>query len=241
MTIKRGTIQDEKIYSKELGEDIELFIYLPANFSPLYKYSLLIAQDGKDYFQLGRIPRIADELLASEEIEPLIIVGVPYANVQDRRRKYHPDGEQQAAYIRFLAHELVPFLDEKYPIHPVGSGRALAGDSLAATVSLMAALRYPHTFGKVIMHSPYVDDKVLAAVREAEEYKQISLYHVIGQGETKVKMTNGEIADFLTPNRKLRELCKEKGFDSFYDEFDGIHTWKYWQPDLKRALLHMFE
>ncbi|OZI13045.1 hypothetical protein CEW92_03415 [Bacillaceae bacterium SAS-127] len=241
MTIKRGTIQDEKIYSKELGEEIELLVYLPANFSPLYKYALLIAQDGKDYFQMGRIPRVADELLAEEEIENVIIVGVPYANVEDRRRKYHPDGEQQEAYIRFLAHELVPFLDEKYPVYHVGYGRALAGDSLAATVSLMTALRYPHTFGKVIMHSPYVDDKVLQAVETAEDYKHLSLYHVIGTGETEVKTTNGTIADFLTPNRKLHALLDKKGFDSFYDEFDGIHTWKYWQPDLKRALLRMFE
>ncbi|KMY53246.1 hypothetical protein AC623_03950 [Bacillus sp. FJAT-27231] len=241
MTLQRGTIEDEKIYSKELDEEIELLVYLPANFSPLYKYSLLIAQDGKDYFQMGRIPRIADELLAEEQIENLIIVGVPYRNAEDRWQKYHPDGQKQEAYIRFLAHELVPFLDEKYPGYHVGYGRALAGDSLAATVSLMAALRYPHTFGKVIMHSPHVDEKVMNAVSEAQDYKQLSLYHVIGLEETKVTRMNGEIDDFLTPNRSLHNLFYEKGFDCFYDEFEGGHTWKFWQADLKRALLTMFE
>ncbi|MBM7647512.1 enterochelin esterase-like enzyme [Bacillus ectoiniformans] len=241
MAIERGTIEDVSLYSKELGEEITFLVYLPANFSPLYKYSLLICQDGKDYFQMGRLPRVADELLANEEIENLIIVGVPYADVHDRRRKYHPDGEQQGAYIRFLAHELVPYLDETYPVYHVGYGRALAGDSLAATVSLMAALEYPHTFGKVIMHSPYVDEKVMNAVKAATDYRHLSLYHVIGKGETEVKTTDGSIADFLTPNRELHELLDEKGFDSFYEEFDGNHTWKYWQPDMKRALQMMFE
>ena len=111
MSHTRGTIKDITVASKELGEDIQLLVYLPASFSPLYKYSIIIAQDGRDYFQLGRIGRTADELLENKEIENIIIVGIPYKNVQDRRRKYHPSGEQHQAYIRFLAHELVPFLD----------------------------------------------------------------------------------------------------------------------------------
>ena len=37
---------------------------------------------------------MADELYEEEAIENLIIVGVPYKNVKDRRNKYHPDGSQ---------------------------------------------------------------------------------------------------------------------------------------------------
>ncbi len=240
MSIARGTVTEIMIASKELQEDIQLLVYLPASFSPLYKYSLLIAQDGKDYFQLGRIPRVVDELLDQQEIENLIIVGIPYADVHDRRRKYHPDGEQNAAYIRFLAHELVPFLDEKYPTYHMGLGRALIGDSLGATVSLMTALQYPHTFGKVILQSPYVDDKVLDAADHHNDPHLINIYHIIGKGETEVKTTNGEIQDFLSPNRDLHFLFNEKQFSTFYEEFEGDHTWKHWQPDLKRALKYMF-
>jgi enterochelin esterase-like enzyme len=240
MSIARGTVTEINIPSKELQEDIQLLVYLPASFSPLYKYSLLIAQDGKDYFQLGRIPRVVDELLDQQEIENIIIVGIPYADVHDRRRKYHPDGEQNAAYIRFLAHELVPFLDEYYPTYHMGLGRALIGDSLGATVSLMTALQYPHTFGKVILQSPYVDDQVLDAVNHHYDPHLLNIYHIIGKGETEVKTTNGEIQNFLSPNRDLHFLFNEKQFSSFYEEFDGDHTWKHWQPDLRRALKYMF-
>jgi enterochelin esterase-like enzyme len=238
--MKRGTIQDDVIHSKELGEDVPILIYVPANFSPMYTYSFLLCQDGKDYFQMGRIPRVADELLDQEEIENIIIVGIPYNNIDDRREKYHPDGAKQKAYIRFLAHEVVPYLDDKFPGHNDRFGRALAGDSLAATVSLMTALEYPNLFGKVIMHSPFVDSTVMNAVEQAEDHP-LSLYHVIGTGESEVKMTNGETADFLTPNRTLHSLLINKKFDYFYEEFDGGHVWTYWQPDLKRALSKMFE
>ncbi|MDQ0215634.1 enterochelin esterase-like enzyme [Oikeobacillus pervagus] len=236
MAIQHGTITDFTIESKELNEEISFLVYLPENFSPLYKYHLLITQDGKDYFQLGRIPRLADEFLAKGEIENVIIVGIPYKNVKDRRKKYHPDGEENKAYIRFIAHELLPFLEEKYPTFQMGKGRALMGDSLGATVSLMTALQYPHTFGKVVLQSPYVDKSVLQAVEQCTELHQLDIYHIIGKGETEVKTTDGKIADFLTPNRELHQLFQKMGKDTFYEEFEGNHTWKFWQPDLKRAL-----
>lgn len=236
----QGTITDVEFYSEALQEKLELLIYIPANYSPFYKYSVLIASDGKDYFQLGRISRVADEYLANEEIENLIIVGVPYKNVEDRRRKYLPNGNLHNAYLRFLAHELVPYIDEQYSTYRMGLSRALIGDSQAATVSLLAAIAYPNIFGKVIMQSPYVDDAVLNKVREVKEPHAFSIYHVVGLGENQVITMDKTVKDFLTPNRELHQLLLEKGINNFYDEFDGQHSWKYWQPDLKRAIQQKF-
>lgn len=240
MSTQKGTIKEYTFNSKELHEELELLVYLPYNYSPLFKYTLVIAQDGRDYFQMGRITRLADELIADDEIENIIIVGIPYKDRFDRRRKYHPDGEQFEAYIRFLAHELVPFLDEEFPTYQMGYGRALIGDSLGGTVSLMTALKYPHTFSKVIMQSPLIDENVMKAVDEFGDPHLLELYHVIGTKETDVPTTDGGRANFIEPNRELHQLFNKKGFPNFYDEFDGIHTWKYWQADLKRALLEMF-
>ncbi|CRK83434.1 alpha/beta hydrolase [Neobacillus massiliamazoniensis] len=240
MDYPKGTIKELTLFSKELGEEILLLIYLPANFSPLYKYSLLIAQDGRDYFQLGRIGRLADELLYNREIENIIIVGVPYKNVDDRRRKYHPDGDMNQPYIRFLAHELVPYLDQTFPTYHMGSTRAMIGDSLGATVSLLTAIQYPHTFGKILLQSPYVDNHVLDIVKGFTEAQLLEIYHVIGNQETTVHTTDGKISDFLTPNRILSSVISEKQFTYFYEEFNGNHTWTYWQPDLRRALKMLF-
>ncbi|MFJ7729321.1 alpha/beta hydrolase [Neobacillus sp. NPDC097160] len=240
MEFPKGTIKELTFQSLELGEEMQLLVYLPANFSPLYKYSLLIAQDGRDYFQLGRIGRLADEFLFEREIENIIIVGVPYKNVEDRRRKYHPNGDQNQQYIRFLAHELVPFLDKEFPTYHMGSTRALIGDSLGATVSLMTALEYPHTFGKVLLQSPFVNEQVLKLVNDFQEAQLVEIYHVIGTQETEVKTTDGKTSDFLSPNRELSKLIVDKPFTYFYEEFNGNHTWTHWQPDLKRALKMLF-
>lgn len=238
--MNRGTVQDISLYSKELQEEMQLLVYLPANYSPLYKYTVLIASDGKDYFQLGRIPRVIDELLINKEIENIIVVGVPYKSVEDRNNKYEPTGKQHGAYLRFLAHELAPYVDEHYPTYQVGMGRTLIGDSLAATVSLSAALKYPNIFGRVILQSPKVSKELLASVEHFKSGNHFTVYHVIGKEETEVKLTSGGTEDFLEPNRQLNQLMKNKGFSIFYEEFDGDHTWKHWQPDLQRALVQNF-
>ncbi|MBK3494922.1 esterase family protein [Viridibacillus sp. YIM B01967] len=238
--MNRGTITDIEFFSEALQEDMHLLIYLPANYSPLYKYSVLIASDGKDYFQLGRISRVVDDYLDQGEIENLIIVGVPYKSVEDRRQKYLPNGEKHDAYLRFLANELVPYMDEHYSTYQIGMGRALIGDSQAATVSLLAAIRYPNIFGKVLMQSPQVNDDILEKVQQMQDVHAFSIYHIIGTKENEVMTMNKTIKDFLTPNRALHNLMDKKGFSTFYDEFNGNHSWKFWQPDLKRAIKQNF-
>ncbi|AWE06471.1 hypothetical protein DCE79_03310 [Lysinibacillus sp. 2017] len=235
--MEKGSVKDVTFYSNALQEELELLVYIPANYSPLYEYNILIASDGRDYFQLGGIPRLADQLIDDYIIENVIIVGVPYKDYEDRRRKYIPTGDQFEAYMRFLAHELVPYLDEEFSTSQMGQGRALIGDSMAATISLLTTLHYPNIFGKAALQSPYIDEHVLQAVREAKNTDLLSTYHIIGQQEKEVVLKDNSIKDFLTPNRELHALFVEKGIETFYEEIDGNHTWISWKPDLKRALI----
>lgn len=239
--MKYGKIEEVNFYSNALNEDMQLLIHLPQQYSPLYKYSVLFASDGKDYFQYGRIGRVVDELVHDGEIGNMIVVGIPYKSVSERRRMYHPDGDRHENYIRFLAHELVPYIDAHYPTYQIGAGRGLIGDSLAATISLLTALKYPNCFGKVILHSPFVNDSVLEKVEAHKDVSTFSIYHVIGKDETEVKTTEDGVQDFLTPNRQLNTLIKKKGFSYFYEEFDGDHTWKHWQKDVRRSIQHSFQ
>lgn len=241
MDFQAGKTQEINFHSNELGEEITILVFLPATYLPLYKYSLLIAQDGRDYFQLGRIGTLANELMSKKEIENIIIVGIPYHSAEDRLKKYHPDGEQHQQYIRFLAHELVPFLDREYPTYQMGMGRALIGDSLAATISLLTALHYPHTFGKVLLQSPYVNQAVLTAAEHFSQPDLLTIYHAVGDEETAVKTSSHKEVDFLAANRDLSAIFTRKCYPYYYEEFHGDHTWTHWQPNLKQALKQMFK
>ncbi|WP_426381870.1 alpha/beta hydrolase-fold protein [Bacillus velezensis] len=97
MASKNGIIHEKTLFSHELEEEMTVLVYLPATFSPLYKYHTVIAQDGAmNYFRLGRIGASAEELMSKGEIDRCIIIGVPYKNVRERRNTYHPEGSKFA-------------------------------------------------------------------------------------------------------------------------------------------------
>ncbi|MBU5468501.1 esterase family protein [Virgibacillus sp. MSJ-26] len=238
---RKGKMIDKEIESSYLNETIVLRIYQPESFSPLYKYHVCIMQDGNDYYQLGRVATQSDRLHSAEEIDNTVFIGIQYQDRYDRWKKYHPDGDQNEAYTKFLVREVVPFLDEFLPTYNMGQSRTLMGDSLAGTLALMTAFKYPNTFGKVIMQSPYVNDTVLETVKNADSVQTIDIYHTIGTDETDVGLTNGNNEDFVKPNKELKEILDSKGVTYHYHELEGgEHTWKYWQKDLPNALKTMF-
>ncbi|GAB3069276.1 alpha/beta hydrolase [Virgibacillus ainsalahensis] len=238
---RKGSFIEKTIESKYLHETMTVKLYKPESFSDLYKHNICIMQDGNDYFQMGRIATLSDRLHGSEEIANTVFAGIHYQDKFDRRKKYHPAGEQNEAYMKFLVNEVVPLLDEELPTYHMGRSRTLMGDSLAGTLALMTALKYPNTFGKVIMQSPYVDNQVLEAVNHSNDIQTMDIYHTIGTDETAVDMTDGETADFVEPNRELNKQLNDSGTDYIYHELDGgKHTWGYWQKDMKRLLTTMF-
>ncbi|WP_163537048.1 alpha/beta hydrolase-fold protein [Gracilibacillus sp. YIM 98692] len=237
---RKGKMQDAVIESDYLGESMTIKWYLPEDFTPFRDYQLCIMHDGDDYFQMGRVATLSDQLHEEMEIEPTIFIGLHYQDRFDRQQKYHPNGKQQKAYISFLIKEALPFVEDQLHLNPLASQRALMGDSLAGTLSFMVATQYSHTFGKVIMQSPLVNDKVLERAESANQWNHLEMYHSIGTQETEVKTTSGEKADFLTPNRNLQELLAPLVNGYTYEEFNGNHTWKYWQKDMKNILVQMF-
>ncbi|GAA0593385.1 alpha/beta hydrolase-fold protein [Virgibacillus siamensis] len=233
---------DKEIDSSYLNETMTLKLYQPESFSPLYKYHICIVHDGNDYYQLGRLATLSDKLHGSGEIANTVFVGIHYKDKFDRRKKYHPNGEQNQDYIRFLVHEAVPFLDDLLPTYHMGQSRTLMGDSLAGTLALMTAIKYPNTFSNVIMQSPYVDETVIESVKQGKRMDSIDIYHTIGTAETAVETTDGKTLDFVGPNRKLANALTYSGASCHYHELEsGEHTWKYWQKDLNRALMTMFD
>jgi len=241
LTVSKPTIEEFKLTSDALEAKVEMMVYLPPHYSPLYTYPLVIAQDGQDYFNLGRVASLAEKLISEKSVRNMIIVGIPYADKKERWHRYHPDGKNHDAYIRFLVRELLPAITKRYAVEDLASDRYLLGDSLGAAVSFTAALRYPYSFGNVILQSPFISENIIEKAIDFKWPSQLSIYHSIGKRETEVETTWGDRADFLSPNRRLHEVLKQKPFASYnYIENEGNHTWTFWQGDLEKALLAMF-
>lgn len=238
--LDKGSITTTTLFSEALQEDMKLLIYIPSSYTPMMEYPVAIASDGNDYFQLGSLSRILDEKISEGDIEEHIVVGIPYINSQDRRQKYMPDGAKHEAYLTFLSEELLNYLDENYSISNNPSERILMGDSQAATVSLLALIRYPEKFQQAILHSPQVTPQVLELVKTMPTNTDYHIYHAIGKGEDEVQTKDGKVQNFLSANRALHEVLEEQSFDYDYYELEGNHTWKTWKPDLPKAIMRIF-
>jgi enterochelin esterase-like enzyme len=231
-------LDERTIHSKHLGTSERILIYTPQRYSPLISYPVLYVQDGDDYLALGRLATLLDQLTQREEIGDLIAVFLPVDKAQ-RNARYHPEGSYHQAYKRFLAEEVVAYVDKHYSTHPLGNARTLLGESLGGVVSLFTALTYPHTFGQVACQSAAMDDRLNRQVEQTDIPAPLTVYLEVGTEETAVDTSRGPL-NLLAANERLRDILQQKRVTLTYKTFSGDHTWGYWQENLPHMLRAFF-
>lgn len=234
----KGTLQEFSLPSRHLGRDETVIVYTPFRYSPLYSYPVLYVQDGRDYLAMGRLATLLDQWGEDRKTQDCLAVFLPVEK-EVRFARYHPDGSQHEAYKRFLAEEVVSFIDQNYSTHPLGGARTLIGESLGGVVSLFTALTYPNTFGQVAMQSGAFDQALCEAVSRHGRLDSLSVYMEVGTEETAVQSSRG-LLDLVQANRELYRIMQQKGATLRFETFEGDHTWGYWQENLPRILRHFF-
>lgn len=230
----KRTIVRKSIRSSFLQEDRELSIYLPPGYQELLTYPVIYCQDGEQFFNFGRIATQATRLILEEDMQPVIIVGV-HVNPAQRNADYHPLGERHEAYCRFFTDEMLPFIENEYPVRSDARERILAGDSLGGAVSLHLALNQAKLFQRVLSLSGAFYEPSLQAVSSQKDCSWLDLWMVVGLQETEVKTDHG-IYHFLQQNRDMKQLLEQKNAILHYSEQDGQHIWGFWQQQLPAAL-----
>lgn len=238
MDKKIGLVDQIKLESKYLNREVSISIYLPKAYTDLYKHHVVIAFDGRDFFQFGQIHRTYEKLRSSNEVDRAIIVGVHYEDVESRRTEFHPEGEHRKEMSQFVVKELMPYIDKTFSTLKVGNARILLGDSLAASIALLTGLEYPHHFSQLGLFSPMINETVTQKFHDCTSKDILNIKHFIGKEEDDFKLMSGESADFLTPNRDFRELVNQSNISYEYIELDGGHTWKTWKPQLENMLTY---
>ncbi|RQX26894.1 esterase family protein [Staphylococcus warneri] len=230
---KPGKINKHQFYSDILEREVTISIYLPEDYTDLFKHQVIICFDGLDFLRFGRIQREYERLRKDQEIQRAIIVGFHYESVEKRREEFHPQGSRSHLTVKAIGKELLSFIDATFPTYKVGNARLLMGDSLAGSIALLTSLTYPTIFSQVAMLSPQYDDIIKEKLIDCETKEQLSIWHAIGLEEEDFTLpTNGKRANFLTPNRELNQLIKQYHVKYEYQEFDGGHNWKSWKPML---------
>jgi predicted alpha/beta superfamily hydrolase len=183
--------------SKFLSKERDIIVWLPPGyFDPqsTRRYPVLYMNDGGSVFVLWRIDEIAKTLIASGQVEPLIIVMVYNGGTQeDRFNEYTPtrslgirSGGKADSYGRMLIEELKPFIDRELRTLPDAANTGLGGASLGGLVSLYLGLKHPTVFGKLAVMSPSVwwDNKLIVrSLKELNSKPPLRVWLDIGTGE----------------------------------------------------------
>ncbi|PAD79366.1 alpha/beta hydrolase [Paenibacillus campinasensis] len=235
----KRTIVKEVIHSRHLQEDRTLRIYLPPGYIEVLSYPVVYCQDGEEFFNFGRIATWANQLILEEGYEPFIIVGVE-VNTKVRTEEYAPFGSRFDAYLSCFAEEIIPFIEEKYPVRRDASERVLAGDSLGGSVSVHLALQYPELFTRVISLSGAFYEKSQSMISIHSDLSWLDVYMIVGLQEDSYATDTG-VYNFVELNRTTRDLFEERGATVSYSEKDGRHIWGFWQKELPDALRYFLK
>lgn len=249
LTGKKGqykNIETHRLLPGILPYERTIHVYVPAGYQKATKqYPTVYFQDGEDYIEFAQAAELIDHLISSQQIEPLIAVFIAPPNrhkpdMPNRMTEYGLNDD----YIRFMADELVPFIDSTYGTLKDPYAHMVLGDSFGGLISAYAPFLRPDVFGIGYSQSGYVSfrkDQLIELFRQAE-VKPILLYVDVGWYERKVgaNMLPEAETDFLAANRRFRDVLGQKGYSFIYREYPEGHTWGNWRRHLIDALIHYF-
>lgn len=233
-----GSFESLELFSPAFGDTRQLKIYLPANFRDYRRYRMLIVHDGEDYVRYSRLKQVLDNLIARLEIPPMIVV---LTNPVDRLREYANDQR----HARHIVEELIPAVEQRYPVIREASGRCLMGASFGGVATLSTAWRYPGCFDSLLLQSgsfaftdigehwrsPVFDPVVEFMNRFRQEP---------GKPATQVYVSCGVYESLIYENRSLVPFLRSHGLKVKFEEaYDG-HNWENWRNRLRAGLSWLF-
>jgi enterochelin esterase family protein len=234
-----GRIEEHALASRAFGERRSFGVYLPARFRVTRKYPLLVVHDAHDYLRYASLGTILDNLIDRLEIPEMVVA---LTSSPDRLFEY-ADDERHA---RFLTHELVPYLERRFPLDAEPQSRCLMGASFGAVAALSAAWRSPGFYGRLLLQSgsfaftdigqrnhrgPLFDPVVQFINRFRAEPKAVS---------ERVFMSVGTYESLIYENRSLLPLLQATGMDVRQVEARDGHNWENWRDRLREGLSWLF-
>jgi predicted alpha/beta superfamily hydrolase len=256
---RTGDIRTHPIHSKNLDNDRNLLVYLPPGYEQHadQRYPVLYMHDGQNVFDditsfagEWKADETAERLIKEAKIRPLIIVGIEnnkwradeYTMTRDERRGA---GGRGAAYVKFVAEEVKPFIDATYRTRTDGESTGVGGSSLGGTISLEICRAYPQLFGRCAAISPALfwnDSELLKRFEKNSEWlKGERLWVDVGTSEGEATQHQA----FVDGVRRLESIFVKSGMTAGKDYQLTVipgaeHNEKAWSERFEKVLMFLY-
>jgi len=254
-SLQSRLLKHEGFTSQLLDDKHDFIVYVPQAFldEPNRFFPVLVLHDGQNLFDpetsfikgnYWRVGETADAVIASGEVEPLVIVGIYNAGIE-RLNEYTPvedkrlGGGKADAYGQMIVDELRPFIARRYRTLAGAENCGMGGSSLGGLVTLYLGLRYPDVFGKLAVLSPSVwwrDRVILGYIDKLRQKTGQLIWLDIGTREGRRALPDA---------RALKRLLIKKGWrlgkDLEYREIEGgKHSEYAWAERVGPLLKFLF-
>ncbi len=235
---RAGTLDEHTLDSAALGRAARVTLYKPARFRATRRYPLLVVHDGGDYLAYSGMKTVLDNLIHRLEVAEIVVA---LTHPGERLVEYAND----ARHARFLAEELVPWVESVAPIDPDPSARGLMGASFGAVASLSAAWRHPGRFGRLLLQSgSFAFTDIGASARGPAFAPIVEFVNAYRDDPVRVAervfVSCGQYESLIYENRSLVPLLQETGMDVRYVESRDGHNWESWRDRLREGLSWLF-
>jgi enterochelin esterase-like enzyme len=234
-----GEIIPVDIRSQAMRRNMRVNVYLPARFGSAAKYPLLVVHDGSDFLNFSSAKTVLDNLIHRLDMAETVVA---FIDPGDRLVEY----ANNAAHARFVTSELVPYLETEFPLIGQPSGRALMGSSFGAVAALSTAVRYPETYGSLLLQSgsflftdigvehgggPVFDPVVKFVNRFRARPRRVV---------ERLFVSCGIYEPLIVQNRSMLATFTEAEMDLHYVESRDGHNWESWRDRLRDGLTWIY-
>lgn len=154
-------LREHRVGSPKLRTRKLLAVYLPPGYDPSGEttYPVLyylhgLGNTALSFFREG-IADLTDELILSGAVEPLII-----ACPSGAASFYVDRIDGTAPYESHFLTEVMPFVEDHYPVRRDRAGRAIGGVSMGGYGALKIAMRHPELFIATSAHTPFLMNEI---------------------------------------------------------------------------------
>lgn len=223
----RGSVEQHWLMSEVLRERRTFWVCLPPRYSTHNTYPVVYVNDGDGYLRFAELPRVMDYLIERGELKPFIAVLI---KPNDREKEYARNND----YVRFVANELVRWIDAHYPTRAHASARAIIGAGLGGLSAAHLARRRPTLFGYVGAQSGWWSYQNDALGRDYAAAPNLGIrFHLTsGTFETQGRGDHHSPSDHVAAHSRWVELLRGKGYVVQSAEYPEGHQWGFWRAHL---------
>lgn len=258
LSAKAGKIVTDSLSSAILGATLKYNVYLPDGFGKTdrqYPVVYLLHGLSDDYTAWegkGQMSRVADELIRSGEVLPMVIV-MPGAGCADTHNTYNGYFNMPGwSYEDFFFKEFVPQVEKRYNIYGDKGHRAIMGLSMGGGGSTAYAQRHSDMFSSCYAMSAWLDTEIATNLKPGDKLiltqnsvRETSALKFIDNADeqainalrtVKWFIDCGDDDFLLDLSCQLYQKMRAKKIKAEFRVRDGIHNWEYWHNALRMSL-----